>query len=216
MKIKDRKRKIKKKTKSVADEALIAEANRFQGMDPRVYSMGGGCSSFSCPFSVAEPQDERLLDLMGNEEKDPLGKGLVGRAEEMEVKKALEAHKGLEGEELSFAIIPNKFSEFSSSLGLLVVGFEKEITVLLRKMESKKGSGIKVSRGSRKSLSSHLEREIRKLEMFGELQLLSSLSQGEKGSNGDSILSLWCRGLLPQFAWWLALLEGLRVACHPS
>lgn len=44
-----------RRTKLVADEALIIEANIFQGMDPRVYSVGGGCSSSSFPFLVAEP-----------------------------------------------------------------------------------------------------------------------------------------------------------------
>ena len=96
----------------------------------------------------------------------------------------MEACGGLEGDELSFAIIPNKFAKFNSFLGLPVVGFEKEIIALLRKMESRKGNGIKVSRGSRKSSSSRLEREIQKLEcpVNCNCSLLSVREKGE--SNG--------------------------------
>ena len=62
------------------------------------------------------------------------------------------------------ASLPSKFVDFSNFLGLLVVGFENEITFLLRKIKLRKGCEIKVSRGSRKFLSTRLEREIRKLE----------------------------------------------------
>ena len=68
-----------------------------------------------------------------------LFRSLVGGTE---VKKALEAHRWSEGEELSSMIIPSKFADFSSFLGLPMVGFEKEITVFLRKMESRKGCGL--------------------------------------------------------------------------
>ena len=60
----------------------------------------------------------------------------------------------MEGEEVCSALIPSKFAELSSFLGLPVVGFEKEITVLLKKMESRKGCEVKDPRGSRKSSSS--------------------------------------------------------------
>lgn len=57
-------------------------------------------------------------------------------------------------------IIPSKFAEFSSFLGLPMLGFEKKITTLFKKMKARKGRGVKVSRGGSTSLSSHLEREI--------------------------------------------------------
>ena len=57
--------------------------------------------------------------------------------------------------------LPNGFVEFSNCLGMLVLGFEKEISSLLRKLESKKGCGVKVLGGRRKSMSSsQLEKEI--------------------------------------------------------
>ena len=49
-----------------------------------------------------------------------------------------------------------------------MVGFEKEINSLLRKIESRKGRGVKVVGGKKKSfLATHLEREILKLECPG-------------------------------------------------
>ena len=41
--------------------------------------------------------------------------------------------------------LPNSFVKFSNCLGLPVLGFEKEISFLLRKLEAKKGHGVKVS-----------------------------------------------------------------------
>lgn len=64
---------------------------------------------------------------------------------------------------LSSAIILGKFADFTSFSGLPAV-FEKEIIAFLRKMELRKGCGVKVSRWSRKSSSSHLESEIWKVE----------------------------------------------------
>ena len=43
--------------------------------------------------------------------------------------------------------------------------FEKEITGLLKKMESRKERGVKVLRGSSKSSYSHLEREFESLNV---------------------------------------------------
>ena len=85
------------------------------------------------------------------------GKVLVGRDEGLDVNKALEACCLLKREDLSFS---GKFVEVSSFLGLLVVGFEKEINSLLRKMESRKGHGVEVSKGSRKFSLTRLVREI--------------------------------------------------------
>ena len=58
------------------------------------------------------------MDLTRNEGKGPSSKELVGRAKEMKFKKALEVDDWLEGEELSSAIITNKFTDFNSFLGL--------------------------------------------------------------------------------------------------
>lgn len=62
-----------------------------------------------------------------------------------------------------------------------MVGFEKEITSLLRKMEARKGCGVRISRGKRKMFSaSHVEREIRNLECLVNYNS-SPLSVREKG-----------------------------------
>ena len=71
-----------------------------------------------------------------------------------------------------------------------MVGFEKEITALLKKMESRKGRGVKVSRGSRKSSSSCLEREIRKLECSVNYNDTPLAVKGKEGSSGGSVFSL--------------------------
>ena len=58
-----------------------------------------------------------------------------------------------------------RFCRVLQLLGLPILGFIKEISSLLRKLEAKKGRGVKVSRGRRKSKSSsRLEKEIRRLE----------------------------------------------------
>ena len=62
---------------------------------------------------------------MGSAMKGSSGKGLVVRAEEVEVIKALEDCCVLEGEELGFVSLPSKLVTFSSFLGLPMVGFEK-------------------------------------------------------------------------------------------
>ena len=97
-------------------------------------------------------QNGRILDLMWNEEKGPSGK-------ELEVNQVVEAYCLSKGKELSFTSLPSKFANFSSFLGLSMVGFEKEITSLLKRMESRKGHGFKVSRENRKFSSTRLEKE---------------------------------------------------------
>ena len=71
-----------------------------------------------------------------------------------------------------------------------MVGFGKEINSLLKKMKSRKGCGVEVSRGNWKFSSTRLERKIQKLEcsMNYNCSLLSVRDKG--GSNGVSIFSL--------------------------
>lgn len=60
-------------------------------------------------------------------------------------------------------------------------GFEKETSSLMRKMEARKGRGVKISGEKRKTcLSSWVEMEIRKLECSVNYNS-SSLSIGEEG-----------------------------------
>ena len=47
----------------------------------------------------------------------------------------------VEGEEV--VSLPSSFVKFSSSLGMPVVGLEKEISSLLKKLNSRKGRGVK-------------------------------------------------------------------------
>lgn len=115
-------------------------------------------------------------------QRGPLGKELVVKAEAMEASKAMEACCILVGKELSFVSLPNKFANLNRFLELPVASFEKEISTLLRKMESRKDCRVKVTGGKRKIFSStHLDCEIRKLEcsVNYNLQVLSSLSQGK-------------------------------------
>lgn len=115
-------------------------------------------------------------------QRGPLGKELVVKAEAMEASKAMEACCISVGKELSFVSLPNKFANLNRFLELPVASFEKEISTLLRKMESRKHCRVKVTGGKRKIFSStHLDCEIRKLEcsVNYNLQVLSSLSQGK-------------------------------------
>lgn len=115
-------------------------------------------------------------------QRGPLGKELVVKAEAMEASKAMEACCISVGKELSFVSLPNKFANLNRFLELPVASFEKEISTLLRKMESRKDCRVKVTGGKRKIFSStHLDCEIRKLEcsVNYNLQVLSSLSQGK-------------------------------------
>lgn len=58
-------------------------------------------------------------------------------------------------------MLPNNFVKLSNCLGISVVALEKEIGFLLRKLDSKKMHGVKVSGGKRKPLASfRFEREI--------------------------------------------------------
>ena len=86
-------------------------------------------------------------------------KELEARNEEVDPPRDVGLGRVAKGED--FVCLPNGFVEFSNCLGMLVLGFEKEISSLLRKLESKKGCGVKVLGGRRKSMSSsQLEKEI--------------------------------------------------------
>ena len=61
----------------------------------------------------------------------------------------MEAHRVSKEEKIGSVSLPDNLVTFSSFLGLPVVRVEKEINSLPRKMESRKGHGIKVARGKR-------------------------------------------------------------------
>lgn len=106
-------------------------------------------------------QYSNLLDCSRSDANDPLGKEMVIRVEKLESSKALGFGCGSMGEEHNLDNLPSMFVNFNNFVGMPVVGFEKEINSLLRKMEARKGSKVKISRGKRKTLlASHLEKEI--------------------------------------------------------
>ncbi|RVW67644.1 hypothetical protein CK203_063068 [Vitis vinifera] len=68
------------------------------------------------------------------------------------------------------------------------MGFEKEINSLLKKLELRKGRGVKIARGKKKSpLATRLEREIRKLECSVNYDC-APLSVREGGGAVESVL----------------------------
>ena len=78
------------------------------------------------------------MDLTGSAKKAPLGRDLVVRAEYVEDFRVLKANSDSMEEVVFSESLPCKFAKFSSFLGMLMVGFKKEITSLLRKMEARK------------------------------------------------------------------------------
>ncbi|RVX20387.1 AP-2 complex subunit alpha-1 [Vitis vinifera] len=117
--------------------------------------------SFSGPSTPELWVQDGSLELQGK-----IAKGtLVSKVRTKEVDPLRDADLGgvVEGED--FASLPRGFVELSNCLGILVLGFEKEINSLLRKLEAKKGCGVKASGGRQHSLSSsRLEKEIRRLK----------------------------------------------------
>ena len=102
------------------------------------------------------------MELSGNAVKSPSSKEFVVRDEEMVSPYDLGFESAAEGEE--FVSLPSSFVKVSSSLGVLVVGLEKEISLLLKNLDLRK-KGVKGSGGKKKSLPSpRFEKEIRKLE----------------------------------------------------
>lgn len=68
-------------------------------------------------------------------------------------------------ENLDYECLPDKCVTFSRFLGLPVMRCEKEINSLLKKPETKRGHGVKITRRKKKSpLATHLEKDMRKLE----------------------------------------------------
>ena len=93
-------------------------------------------------------QDGSLVETSGSAEKDTLGKVVRTRAGKLETPKALELVCVPKGEVMDS--LPTKFANFSSFVGILVEGFEKEINSLLKKLEARKGRGVKVPGGKKK------------------------------------------------------------------
>ena len=92
-----------------------------------------------------------MLNLMGIAAKGLMGRELVVRTEEVEDFRAMEASSNSVGEVVFSESLPYKFSKFSNLLGMLVKGFEKETSSLMRKMEARKGRGVKISGEKRKT-----------------------------------------------------------------
>ena len=121
------------------DEVLVAEANRF----PRSFSLSSlGLLDFGCWSLKMLFQDGSLVETLGSAEKDPSGKVVMARVEELEALKALEFACVLEREVMDS--LSSKFVNFSSFVGMLVEGFEKEISSLLKKLVGRKGNRVKV------------------------------------------------------------------------
>lgn len=127
---------------AITDEALLAEANQHL------------FAAFSSLGSTT--QDGSLKAMKGSSD-------LEARVEWVDPSRDAGLGGVEEGEE--FACLPRGFFKFSNCLGMPISGYEKEISSILRKLESQKGRGVKVLRGKRKSLSSSwLDKEIRRLE----------------------------------------------------
>lgn len=162
------------------DESLVAEANRFSGSSS--LSPLGSLDS-ECRLLKMLLQDVNLLEFSGSAANGTSGKELVVMTEE------LEPGCNSVGEDL--VSLPSKLLNFSNYLEMPVAGCEKEISSLLRKLESKKGHGVKVSGGKRiLPSSSHFEREIRMLECSVNYKSSPLTSRGRERSTGESPLTL--------------------------
>ena len=72
--------------------------------------------------------------------------------------------------------MPSSFVKFSNSLGMPIAGLEKETNLLLKKLDSRKGRGVK---GKKSLPSSSFEREIRKLESSLNYDCFPSIVRGK-------------------------------------
>ncbi|RVW34265.1 hypothetical protein CK203_093009 [Vitis vinifera] len=123
---------------SGAEEALLDEASGFQS------------------GSVCLPRDEpscngRLLDISGVAEKGLSGRDLVVRDDKVEDFRAMKAGGDSMGELVVSKSLPYEFTKLSNFLGMPMAGYEREITSLLRKLEARKGRGLKISMGKKKT-----------------------------------------------------------------
>ena len=74
-------------------------------------------------------------------------------------------------------------------MGMPITGFKKKIGSLLRRMETRKGCGVKASGGKREPfLSSHSKREILPLECSANYNSSPLIVRGRGRSSGDSAL----------------------------
>ena len=148
---------------AITDKSLVAKANRHAGSSTLLFvePLSPGCQPLMMLL-----QDDHLLELLGNAMKSPFGKDLVVRDEEMvpPCDLGFESAVGGGGGEEEVVSLPSSFVKFSNGLGMSVVALEKEISLLLKKLDLRKGRGVKGSGGKKKSLPSCFEREIRKLE----------------------------------------------------
>ena len=87
------------------------------------------------------------------------------------------------------------FLKFSNYVGMPILGYEKEISSILRKLESQKGRGVKVLGGKSKSLSSSwLDKEIQRLKCFANYNSAMSIVKG-KGKGVGTQRKGFCRSL---------------------
>lgn len=124
--------------------------------------------------------DRRMVDLTDSMEKAPLGNEMVAMAEGLEASNALGNCRVADKENLGFGSLLGKFVAFSSFLGLPMMEFEKEINPVLKKLETRRGLGVKIVGGKKKSpLDIRLERKIRKLECLVNYNCSPLLSKGK-------------------------------------
>ncbi|RVW16306.1 hypothetical protein CK203_067714 [Vitis vinifera] len=130
--------------------------------------------------------DRRMVDLTDSVEKAPLGNEMVAMAEGLEASNALGNCRVADKENLGFGSLLGKFVAFSSFLGLPMMEFEKEINPVLKKLETRRGLGVKIVGGKKKSpLDIRLERKIRKLECLVNYNCSPLLSKGKGRGSWD-------------------------------
>ena len=116
------------------------------------------------------------MDLTASTATDSSGKDLDFRVEELEAVNALEwCNTSNEENPDSFSLL-EKFVMFGNFLGLPVEGFEKEISSLMRKLESRKGREKKEEIVVGYSFG---ERALQAC-LLGQLFSLASLNQGKR------------------------------------
>ena len=142
---------------ALTDEALMEEANRHPN-SPSLGLLDSRSRSLQMLL-----RDGKVLEMFGSDSKDPSGKELAIRAEELRPSKALEHACILEEEDP--ISLPSKFVHFNNFVGMPIARFKKEISSLLKNLEARQGHGVKISdRKKNHLLASYLERELRKLE----------------------------------------------------